>query len=148
MSFIGFSVPGTISPLFCLCLFQIKTSFFLLGQWICQLYCSYTGLNSSSSCSSLLVCGLYLPLCFHFPLPRDRAFFTIPSHSGFHYGVLFYIIFIVIVLMKHKSEVFGHFKAALSKATIRETYMSSFVVLLLLLNSTRLHKEWVLMLFC
>lgn len=35
---------GTIS--------QIKTSFCLLGQWICQLYCSYIGLNSSSSCFS------------------------------------------------------------------------------------------------
>lgn len=52
MSFIGFSVPGTRYPLFCLCLFQIKTSFCLLGQWICQLYCSYIGLNSSSSCFS------------------------------------------------------------------------------------------------
>jgi hypothetical protein len=76
MSFFGFSAPGTIYPLFCLCLFQIKTSFCLLGQWICQLYCSYIGLNSSSSCFSLLVCGFYFPLCFHFLLPRDRAFFT------------------------------------------------------------------------
>lgn len=24
----------------------------------------------------LLVCGFYFPLCFHFPLPRDRAFLT------------------------------------------------------------------------
>ena len=76
MSFIGFSVPGTIYPLFFLCFFQLKTSFCLLGQWICQLYCSYIGLNSSSSCFSLLVCGFYFPLCFHFLLPRDRAFFT------------------------------------------------------------------------
>jgi hypothetical protein len=76
MSFFGFSAPGAIYPLFCLCLFQIKTSFCLLGKWICQLYCSYIGLNSSSSCFSLLVCGLYFPLCFHFLLPRDRAFFT------------------------------------------------------------------------
>ena len=66
MSFFSFSAPGTIYPIFCLCLFQINTSFYLLGKWICQLYCSYIGLNSSSSCFSLLVCGLYFPLCFHF----------------------------------------------------------------------------------
>lgn len=76
MSFIGFSVPGTIYPLLFLCFFQIKTSFCLLGQWICQLYCSYIGLFIL-----LFAFGLWIlfPPVLPLPLPRDRAFFLLDS---------------------------------------------------------------------
>lgn len=77
-------------PLFFLCFFQLKTSFCLLGQWICQLYCSYIGLNSSSSCFSLLVCGLNFPLCFHFPCLEIVPFFflldSLPAQKSRSYS--------------------------------------------------------------
>lgn len=58
--------------------FQIKTSFCLLGQWICQLYCSYIGLNSSSSCFSWFVDSIS-PCASTSPASRSCLFFLLDS---------------------------------------------------------------------
>lgn len=80
MSFIGFSVPGTRYPLFCFLSLSFSNKDLFLSSRAVDLPTLLLLYRSEFLFillfTFLLVCGFYFPLCFHFPLPRDRAFFT------------------------------------------------------------------------